>query len=62
MDIETKRLLEILVFVGIAVLASGLGALPFALLSKIKNKDKIIYWSNIFAAWLMLWVSAILIY
>ncbi len=62
MDIETKRLLEILVFVGIAVLASGLGALPFALLFKIKNKDKIIYWSNIFAAWLMLWVSAILIY
>ncbi len=62
MEIEVRILVEILIFVGIAVLASGLGALPFAMLSKLKNKDKIIYWSNVFAAWLMLGVSAILIY
>lgn len=62
MSIETKKIIEILIFVGLAVLASGLGSLPFALLSKIKNKDKIIYWSSVFAAGLMLGVSAILIY
>ena len=55
-------LLKIIFFVWIAVLASGIWALPFAIASKIKRKKRILVLANAWAAWLMLGVSIVLVY